>query len=140
MTLIEETFEEAGFLTEKTPDKIETIPEAINLYELIKVKKRELDSLETKLSIFKVEMISQLKEKELEAVRKEGYQFTLVKMTKNIFYDDRAWDIVEQSGKTLQDFLTIDKTKFEMSFGNKNGAFEQIDGSEYLKITKVSKK
>ena len=140
MTLIEETFEEAGFLTEKTPDQITTIPQAINLYELIKQKEAELASLETKLSMFKIEMMNQLKERELESIRKEGYNFTLVKMKKNIFYPDRAWDLVEQSGKNLQEFLTIDKSIFEREFGNKNGAFETIDGSEYLKITKVSKK
>ena len=41
MTLIEETFEEAGFLTEKIPDQITTIPQAINLYELIQQKQKE---------------------------------------------------------------------------------------------------
>lgn len=139
MTLIEETFEEAGFLTEKTPDKITTIPEAINLYELIKVKQKELDSLETKLAIFKAEMISQLKEKELEAVRKEGYQFTLVKTKKNIFDSAIAWDLIEQSKKNLQEFLTIDKSIFEREFGMENPAFKQVEGSEYLKITKTKK-
>lgn len=118
-----------------------TLPEVagINLVDLIKEKKKELESLETQLSMFKLKALETIKGMGLESIRKDGWQFTVVKMKKNIFHDDRAWDIVEQSDKNLIDFQTIDKDKFQMVFGKDNGAFEEIEGAEYLKITEVKK-
>jgi len=118
-----------------------SVPEisGLNLIDLIKEKKKELESLETQLSMFKLGALKQIKDMGLESIRKDGWQFTVVKMKKNVFHADRAWDIVEASGKDLQQFLTIDKDKFQMVFTDDNGAFEKLDGAEYLKITEVKK-
>lgn len=115
------------------------LKDGLNLIEQVKQKETELKRLEQELAVFKAEMFNQLQAAGLENVRKEGYNFTIVKPQKTVIDDAIAWDLITKAGKLPERYSVIDKDLFMVDFGKENDAIKKVPGTPYLKISEVKK-
>lgn len=116
------------------------LKDGLNLLAAYEAKEAELAVIEKQLKEFKAEMFKQLEAAGLENVRKEGYNFTIVKPKKTVVNDAIAWDLIVKAGKLPERYTVIDKNLFMVDFGKENEAVSTVDSTPYLKITPVKEK
>lgn len=115
------------------------LKDGLNLIAAYEAKEKELKVIEAQLKEFKSEMFKQLEAAGLENVRKEGYNFTIVKPQKTVVDDAIAWDLITRAGKLPERYSVIDKDLFMIDFGKENDAIKKVPGTPYLKISEVKK-
>lgn len=121
-------------MTNELKNEVMTLEDGLSLYAQIEAKSKELELLENNFKQFKSEFMRQMEAAELESVKKRGFIFTIVKRTLTDINEAQAENEIEQSGKKLSTYLSLDKKRFEMDFP-KSTAIKKVEGAKYLKIT-----